>query len=66
MKFETFKKNVERWASERGIYEHSTPKAQLLKAMMITAWVSIFGRVTILTNAQLSTPKMTNGCRFLS
>ena|SRR5699024_1026624 len=28
-----FKENVERWAAERGIYEHSTPEAQLLKAL---------------------------------
>ena len=33
MKFEEFKKNVEAWATERGIYEHSTPKAQLLKTL---------------------------------
>ena len=33
MSFETFKANVERWATERGIYEHSTPEAQLLKAL---------------------------------
>ena len=33
MKFETFKTNVECWATERGIYEHSTPQAQLLKAL---------------------------------
>ena len=33
MNFETFKKNVEQWATERGIYEHSTPQAQLLKAL---------------------------------
>lgn len=28
-----FKENVEHWAEERGIYEHSTPEAQLLKAL---------------------------------
>ena len=33
MKFEEFKKNVEAWATERGIYEHSTPEAQLLKTL---------------------------------
>lgn len=33
MNFETFKTNVERWATERGIYEHSTDRAQLLKAL---------------------------------
>ena len=33
MNFKTFKTNVERWAAERGIYEHSTPEAQLLKAL---------------------------------
>ena len=33
MNFETFKTNVEQWATERGIYEHSTPQAQLLKAL---------------------------------
>lgn len=33
MNFEEFKNNVERWATERGIYEHSTPEAQLLKAL---------------------------------
>ena len=33
MNFETFKTNIERWATERGIYKHSTPKAQLLKAL---------------------------------
>lgn len=29
---EQFKSNVEAWAEERGIYEHSTPFAQLMKA----------------------------------
>lgn len=33
MNFEEFKKNVETWASERGIYEHSTVQAQVLKAV---------------------------------
>lgn len=33
MTFDEFKQNVENWAAERGIYEHSTPEAQLLKAM---------------------------------
>lgn len=33
MIFEQFKNNVEKWAAERGIYEHSTPEAQLLKAL---------------------------------
>lgn len=33
MNWNEFKENVERWASERGIYEHSTPEAQLLKAL---------------------------------
>ena len=33
MNFEEFKNNVEVWAAERGIYEHSTPEAQLLKAL---------------------------------
>jgi NTP pyrophosphatase (non-canonical NTP hydrolase) len=32
MTFEEFKTNVEQWATERGIYEHSTPLAQALKA----------------------------------
>lgn len=32
MKFEDFKTNVQQWASERGIYEHSTATAQSLKA----------------------------------
>lgn len=31
--FKEFKENVESWAQERGIYEHSTPEAQLLKAL---------------------------------
>lgn len=33
MNWNEFKSNVERWAEERGIYEHSTPEAQLLKAL---------------------------------
>lgn len=33
MTFEEFKSLVEGWAKERGIYDHSTPKAQLLKAL---------------------------------
>lgn len=33
MNWNDFKENVERWAEERGIYEHSTPEAQLLKAL---------------------------------
>lgn len=33
MKFEEFKSNVQRWAKERGIYEHSTSEAQLMKAL---------------------------------
>lgn len=33
MNFEEFKENVESWAAERGIYEHSTPEAQLLKTL---------------------------------
>src|SRR5690554_5846498 len=33
MNWNEFKQNVERWAEERGIYEHSTPEAQLLKAL---------------------------------
>lgn len=33
MNFEQFKNNVENWAAERGIYEHSTPEAQLLKTL---------------------------------
>lgn len=32
MKFEEFKTNVQQWAAERGIYEHSTATAQALKA----------------------------------
>lgn len=32
MKFEDFKTNVQQWATERGIYEHSTATAQVLKA----------------------------------
>lgn len=33
MNFEEFKNNVEIWAVGRGIYDHSTPEAQLLKAL---------------------------------
>lgn len=33
MNWNEFKNNVEQWAEERGIYEHSTPEAQLLKAL---------------------------------
>ena len=33
MTFEVFKSNVEQWAEERGIYEHSTALAQALKAV---------------------------------
>ena len=33
MTFDEFKNNVEQWAAERGIYEHSTAEAQLLKAL---------------------------------
>lgn len=33
MTFEQFKTNVEQWANDRGIYEHSTITAQLLKAL---------------------------------
>lgn len=33
MTFDEFKQNVESWAADRGIYEHSTPEAQLLKAL---------------------------------
>lgn len=32
MTFQEFQANVERWATERGIYEHSTLHAQTLKA----------------------------------
>ena len=32
MKFEEFKTSVQQWATERGIYEHSTATAQALKA----------------------------------
>lgn len=31
--FETLTTLVEEWAEQRGIYEHSTPSAQLLKAV---------------------------------
>jgi hypothetical protein len=33
MTFEDFKTNVQQWATERGIYEHSTAVAQALKAV---------------------------------
>lgn len=33
MKFNEFKSNVQQWAAERGIYEHSTTEAQLMKAL---------------------------------
>src|SRR5699024_415445 len=33
MTWEDFVSNVQQWARERGIYEHSTPDAQLLKAL---------------------------------
>ena len=33
MNWEDFKQNVEGWAKDRGIYEHSTAVAQLLKAV---------------------------------
>lgn len=33
MQFEEFRANVERWSAERGIYEHSTVQAQVLKAV---------------------------------
>src|SRR5699024_879942 len=33
MNWNQFKNNVEQWAAERGIYEHSTPEEQLLKAL---------------------------------
>lgn len=33
MTFEDFKTNVQQWATERGIYEHSTATAQALKAV---------------------------------
>lgn len=33
MSFEQFRTNVEAWATERGIYEHSTALAQALKAV---------------------------------
>lgn len=32
-RFEQFEQNVQRWATERGIYEHSTARAQALKAV---------------------------------
>lgn len=33
MTFNEFKNNVELWAAERGIYDHSTTSAQLMKAL---------------------------------
>lgn len=33
MTFDEFKNNVQQWAAERGIYEHSTAEAQLMKAL---------------------------------
>lgn len=33
MNFQEFKTNVQKWATERGIYEHSTAEAQLIKAL---------------------------------
>lgn len=33
MTFEQFRTNVEAWADERGIYEHSSDSAQTLKAV---------------------------------
>src|SRR5690554_267863 len=33
MTFQEFKENVEQWAQDRGIYEHSTALAQCLKAV---------------------------------
>lgn len=33
MKYSTFKKNVQKWAEERGIYDHSTAEAQVMKAL---------------------------------
>lgn len=33
MTFQEFKENVEQWAQDRGIYEHSTALAQALKAV---------------------------------
>ena len=33
MTFNEFKNNVQRWAAERGIYEHSSTEAQLMKAL---------------------------------
>ena len=32
-RFHQFRANVEQWSNERGIYEHSTPLAQALKAV---------------------------------
>lgn len=33
MTFNEFKNNVQQWAAERGIYEHSSTEAQLMKAL---------------------------------
>lgn len=33
MNFKEFKNNVQQWATERGIYEHSTAESQLMKAL---------------------------------
>lgn len=33
MTFKEFKKNVELWAADRGIYDHSSTEAQLMKAL---------------------------------
>lgn len=33
MEFDEFKQKVQRWAAERGIYEHATPLAQALKGV---------------------------------
>ncbi len=33
MTFEQFTQNIRQWATERGIYEHSTVQAQALKAV---------------------------------
>lgn len=33
IKFNEFRHNVETWAAARGIYQHSTPRAQALKAV---------------------------------
>lgn len=33
MDFDTLAENIEQWASDRGLLEHSTPQAQLLKTV---------------------------------